>query len=136
MVLELGPVDASETLAWTKFARRLMVELRADPCELAGIATDDFLRPWADLIGQWAEEAGAPDTHEFRWTQSIDDDVAEFLLHGLERCMASPSVAGRVSPDEILRHSRFTRHVAKAFIAGLTIEGRPCEHYTERLEAL
>lgn len=127
-------MEATEAVAWSKCARRLMIEARTAPEELGDIASEDFLRRWSDLIEQWAAAAAGSET--FRWTQTIDNEVAHYLLHGLETCLASTWIAERVSGDEIATHGRFTRHVAEAFIAGLAMEGLPCEHYAERLQAL
>ena len=138
MLLELGPVAADDAVSWTRFARRLITELRIDPCDLDGVVDRDFLDQWSALIDQWADAVSAEpgDGDTFRVTQTLDDELAEFLLHGLTRCMTSPSLLARVTADEHDDHDRFTGHVAKAFITGLAIEGRPCDHYQDRLHAL
>ncbi|MEM9135562.1 MAG: hypothetical protein AAF962_08030 [Actinomycetota bacterium] len=135
MLLELGPVEAEQVVRWTRFARRLFTEVRLDPSDLDGVVCEDFLRHWSTLIDAWAAAVGPTDDLAgamFRLTQTIDDEQAEFLLHGLIRCMTSPSVAARMSEAD---HDNdfFTGHVARAFITGLTMEGRPCEHYQEDL---
>ncbi len=134
MLLELGPVNASEATAWTRFARRMVAELRTDPCDLDGVVCEDFLGAWSSLIDRWSADAAGGGT--FRWTGTIDDDVAEFLLHGLEHCMASKGLTARISAAELDTHLGFTRNLAQAFIDGLAVEGRPCEHYADRLQAL
>lgn len=136
MLLELGPVAADDALGWTRFARRLIAEMRINPSDLDGVVCEDFLCQWTTLIDQWADAVGADGSDTFRLTQSLDDEQAEFLLYGLTRCMTSPALQARVTADDHDDHDRFTGHVAKAFIAGLSIEGRPCDHYEERLRSL
>ena len=138
MLLELGPVEAEQVVRWTRFARRLLTEVRLDPCDLDGVVCEDFLRQWSTLIDTWADAVGPSDDLAgamFRLTQAIDDEQAEFLLHGLIRFMTSPSVAARMSEADH-DNDLFTGHVARAFITGLSMEGRPCEHYQEHLLSL
>lgn len=131
MLVELGPVDATEVQQWTRFARRLVTELRANPEEFQGIATEDLLRQWSNLIDAWAEASIGKD--QFRWSQSLDSDLAEFLLHGLDRCLHSSQVQAQVTSDELSAYRPFTMHVLHAFVDGLSAEGGPCAEYVEQL---
>lgn len=131
MLVELGPVAAADVQSWTRFARRIVTELRTDPEDLAGIACEDFLTQWSSLIDEWSAAATPKDT--FRWSQSIDVEQAEFLLHGLDRCYQSPGLRSRITDDEAEEYRRFTVHLIGAFIDGLAAEGRPHEHYAEEL---
>lgn len=133
MVVELGPFPAAEVLRWTRFARRVLAEVRTDPCDLAGVADDDLLFHWGRLVDQWAEATAGVDT--FRWSLRIDCEVAEYLLHGLERCMLSPTVQARITSDEATAHRTFTYHVVRAFVGGLETEGRPHQHYADQIRA-
>lgn len=134
MLLELGPVAAVDALSWTRFARRLIAEMRMDPDEIEGVVCEDSLRQWSTLIDQWAATIGGDDT--FRLTQTLDDEVAEYLLYSLTRAMTSPWLLARVTDAEHDDHDRFTGHVVKAFITGLSFEGRPCDHYQAHLRSL
>ncbi|MEL7155516.1 MAG: hypothetical protein AAFN30_02840 [Actinomycetota bacterium] len=136
MLLELGPVDAGAALGWTRFARRMIAEMRIDPSDLEGVATEDLLDQWSALLDQWAAAMTRSEGETFRHTQALDNEQAEFLLHGLTRFMTSPALRGRVTPAELTDHNRFTGHVAKAFISALSIEGRPCQHYQDHLQLL
>lgn len=133
MLVELGPVAATEVHGWTRFVRRLVTELRTDPHDLEGVVSDDFLDYWSRLIDEWADIAASGET--FRHTQSLDCELAEFLLHGFERCYHSPGLATRITADEAERHRPFTMHVVRCFIDGLAVEGRPHEQYAERIRA-
>lgn len=136
MLLELGPVDAAEALSWTRFARRLITEMRIDPCDLEGVIGEDLLGQWSALLDLWAAAVVTEGQSTFRYSQTLEDEQAEFLLYGLTRCMTSPALRARVTAEERHDHDRFTGHVAKAFIAGLSIEGRPCDCYEEDLRLL
>jgi hypothetical protein len=133
MLVELGPVAATEVKGWAKFARRLIVELRVDPGDLDGIATDDLLGQWSGLIEEWAASATGVDT--FRWSRTLDPELGEFLLHGLDRCFHSPDVQARVTSEESIAHRSFTVHVFQAFVDGLDSEGVAHEHYADQIRA-
>ena len=137
MLVELGPVAPAEVQGWSRFARRLITELRTDPHELQGIATDDLLCQWSTLIDQWAAVAGeAPVDGSFRWSQPIDCEEAEFLVHGLERCLHSATIGSLVTAEEAERYSPFTLHVIQAFLDGLVAEGTAHEHLADQIRAL
>jgi hypothetical protein len=133
MVVELGPFPADVVQRWTRFARRVLTEVRTEPSDLAGVATDDLLIQWSRLIDQWSEAASATST--FRWSLRLDSEVGEYLLHGLERCLLSPTVRSRVTAGEAAAQRPFTYHVVQAFVSGLESEGRPHEHYAEQVRA-
>lgn len=120
MLLELGPVPADLVEGWTRFARRMVCELRLDPAELAPLAVPDLLGPWGDLIDQWARSAARAES--FRWSSELDDEVAEFLLHGYERFLHSDALRDRATRSELTEHRGFSLHVAQAFVDGLGVE--------------
>ena len=133
MLVELGPVAATDVESWTRFARRVITELRVDPGDLEGVATEDLLRQWARLIDQWALECSGPEV--FRWSENIDCEMAEFLLHGLERCFHSAVVQNRITGDEVESHKPFTVHVIHAFVDALVAEGVGHEQYADQVRA-
>jgi hypothetical protein len=133
MLVELGPVAAADVQRWTRFARRLIIELRVEPGDLAGIATDDLLDQWSAIIDDWAETAAASET--FRWSRLLDTELGEFLLHGLDRCFHSPGVQARLTDQESVDHRSFTVHVFQAFVDGLDTEGVAHEHYADQIRA-
>jgi hypothetical protein len=122
MLLELGPVPSDDVQQWARFVRRMICELRVDPADLDGVATTDFLDACTRLIDDWALDAvlGEP---EFRWSQNIESEKAEYLLHGLDRCLHSAGLAERATPDELSAHHPFMMHVVQALVDGLTAEG-------------
>ncbi|MCP3990353.1 MAG: hypothetical protein GY724_14850 [Actinomycetia bacterium] len=142
MLVELGPFPATDVQRWARFARRLIVELRTNPDDLEGIATEDFLRQWSSLIEQWAATASSAATANgtseasFRWSETIDCELAEFLLHGMERILHSPSVQARITEHESNTYRPFTMHVVRAFVDGLSTEGQTHAHYVDQVRAL
>ncbi len=133
MLLELGPVDASTVQNWTRCARRVVCELRVDPAELAGVATPDFLDRCTDTIDRW--ERDALTGQEFRWSEVIEPELAEYMLHGLDRCLRSPTVVSAMTDVERDRHEPFTMHVVQALVDGLSVEGRCSEHLCDQVRA-
>jgi len=139
MLLELGPVPAEDVQQWARFVRRMIVELRVDPADLDGVATSDFLDACTQLIDGWARDAssndGAAEPAEFRWSQTIESEKAEYLLHGLDRCLRSAGLAERATPEELAAHHPFMMHVVQALVDGLTVEGSCHEQLCDQVRA-
>lgn len=133
MLVELGPVGATEVKSWTRFARRLVAELRTNPDDLEGVVCDDFLDEWSKLIDEWSEVAARAET--FRWSKTFDNEVGDFLLYGFVRCYRSPGLASHVTDAELGTHRPFTTHVINAFIDGLVDEGQTYAHSAEGIRA-
>lgn len=133
MMVELGPIDASEVRSWTRFARRIVTELRTNPTDLYGIATEDFLDQWSKLIEDWGQRAATTET--FRYSQALESERAEFLLHGLNRCTRSPGLRARITDEEFEQHRPFTLHLIRGFIDALAAEGEPYDQWAETLRA-
>ena len=136
MVLELGPCQADEAAGWVRFARRILLELRAAP-ESEQPVSSDLIDLWARTLDDWsrsASEAGHR-SEPFRWSSEYDPEVAEFQLHGLERCLRSPVVMAWITPQEAHRQQPFTMRVVRAFVDGLNTEGTSCRHYAEEVSA-
>jgi hypothetical protein len=121
VLLELGPVPADIVRNWTRFARRMMCELRHDPAELASLAVADLLGPWDRLIDDWERTAQSPEA--FRWSGELDDEQAEYLLFGYERFLSSPTLLERATRSELIEHRPFSVHVARAFIDAMETAG-------------
>jgi hypothetical protein len=128
--IELGPVACDDVRSWSRFARRLVAELRLEPAELEGIATDDFLNAWTRLIEKFDRQIGECG-QEFRWSTEFDDDQAEYLLHGLERGLRSPALGQLVTATEMAAYASFTLHLVQALVDGLIANDRNCEHYCD-----
>ncbi len=131
MHLELGPVGAGDVQQWARFARRVVSELRVAPADLAGVATDDLLRSWSDMIDRWEHDAAIGD-EVFRWSADVDVELAEYLLHGLDRTINSDGLRARLDRGDH-QHWPFTLHVAQALIDGLGAEGRCQEHLCDQV---
>lgn len=134
MLLELGPVEAEDVQQWARFARRMVCELRVDPADLAGVATPDFLDECTLLISE-LEGAVAVAGEDVRWSRQIECDQAEYLLHGIVRCLRSPGLAQRATHDEHLAHEPFIMHVVQALVDGLAAEGSGPEHLCDQVRA-
>lgn len=135
MQLELGPFPAAEVRGWSRLHRRLAVELRSVP-EVEQTEVDH------ELLNSWSSFVDTLDTHcracddDFRWTHPLDDDEAEFLLHGLDRCLRSPVTKKAVTAEEMSTHASFTLHVVESLTTALVAEGRRCEHYLDDARSL
>lgn len=134
MLLELGPVPAEDVQKWARFVRRMICELRVDPADLDGVATPDFLDACTKMIDAWDHDAafGASD---FRWSQPIESETAEYFLHGLDRCLHSAALTGRATQDELTAHRPFIMHVVQSLVDGLTAEGACHEQLCDQVRA-
>ncbi len=134
MVLELGPCPAEEAEGWTKFARRVIIEFRSST-EVMAQVSPDLLELWGTYIDRWAAQAKAASAEglPFRWSESMDPEVGEFLLHGLDQCLHSPLFKRSVTDAELAANMGFTMHVVRAFVEGLTTEGTSCCHYVDQV---
>lgn len=134
VVLELGPCAAAEAASWTRFARRVILELRSNE-EIRDTISPDLIRLWCHYIDEWAAEASeaATGSKPFRWSEELDPEVGEFLLHGLDRWLHSEALSAAVTPAESETHRAFTMAVVRAFVDGLATEGASCEHYIDQV---
>lgn len=134
MVLELGPCPAEDVLRWSKFARRIVIELRSTP-EYDELVSPDVVDLWAQTLDEWASQAKSLSGQDspFRWTSELEPEVVEFLLHGLDRCLHSPAVMSWVTPQEAEEQRMFTMRVVQAFVDGLSAEGHGCQHYADQI---
>lgn len=135
MLLELGPVPTDVVHQWSKFARRVIVELRLSTAELDGVYSDDQISGWATLIDRWDSHATTANSSDFRWSESIDTEMAEYLLHGLDQLLHSDHLSERFTQDEFETHWEFTLRILQAFVDGLSVEGRCHEHYVDQVRA-
>lgn len=134
MLLELGPVAAADVQQWARFVRRMICELRVDPADLDGVATSDFLDQCTKMIDVWERDA-ALGSGEFRWSAAIESETAEYLLHGLDRCLQSPGLSGRATAEELTTHHPFMMHVVQSLVDGLTAEGACHEQLCDQVRA-
>ncbi len=132
MQVELGPVQSADVRSWIRLSRRIIAELRVDAGDLAGVVDDDVLCQWSRLIDQWALAAGS---EWFRWSQPLDAEVGEYLLHGLEQVFLSGTVQARITPEESMRQRPFTMHVFHSFVDALDAEGMGHVHYADQIRA-
>lgn len=135
MLLELGPVPTDVVHQWSKFARRVIVELRLSTDDLNGLVSDDQISGWAELIDRWDGHAVAAGATDFRWSETLDTEMAEYLLHGLDQLLHSDQLKTRFTNDEVGTHWEFTRAILQAFVDGLSVEGRCQEHYVDQVRA-
>lgn len=136
MELRVGPVPVEEAGSWIKFARRVLVELNNTPSsdELPTTAVVDL---WSETIDQWSDiaEQAAINRVPFQVDSAYDPEFAEYLLHGLEQCLLSRTVATWISPTDAEQQLPFSLLVVRAFVEGLATEGQSAQHYIDQLMA-
>ncbi len=134
MQLELGPTAAGDVRDWARFARRLICEIRVEPDGFQGIASPDLLSAWSTMIDT-LDSHPTPTDPMFRWTGKIDVELAEYLLHGLHRCVHSEELQIRITDEERARHAPFTLHLIQSFVDGLTAEGSCHLHLVDQVRS-
>lgn len=112
----------------------MVCEFRVDPSDLEGVATSDILTQWQSLIDAWDLHASTTGP-TFRWSSHIDIELAEYLLHGLDRCVQSEAVQVLATPKEQATYAAFTFHVMQAFVDGLSGQGGCHEHLIDQIRA-
>lgn len=135
MELELGPFPADAVKGWSRLHRRLAVELRSARETETTEVGEDLLASWSSFVETLDSHCRACDG-EFRWTHPLDEDEAEFLLHGLDRCLRSPVTRKAVTAEELSTHAGFTLHVVESLTTALVAEGRGCEHFLDEARSL
>ncbi len=136
MLLELGPYQSEEAARWTKFARRVLLEIQNDT-SLEEQISDDVITLWRMYVNDWATaaERQASAGQPFRWQVELEAEVAEFLLHALDKCWHSVELEDRISTEDVKLNHGFTMHVVKAFVDGLADQGQGCDHYIAQVLA-
>jgi hypothetical protein len=76
VLVEVGPLPASSALAWLKYARGVLGELRTG---VPVAVPADVLDAFEGYVGQWERAAHAGP--RFRWQGEADPEVVEYLLH-------------------------------------------------------
>lgn len=129
MLLELGPLDAAAMQRWSRVARRLLLELRVDPGDLDGVIDLDFLDTWARLIDQWEATAREP-SPSFHWAGQLECEMAEYLIHGLERILASDRLRELTTIDEVSDTQPITMHLIDRFCDCMCEENAGAAEFT------
>ncbi len=135
MLLQVGPIPTDDINQWTRIARRILCELKVHPGDLDGVITDDLLDGWSDLIDTWSTAAAECAPDQFCWFNDIDNEQAEYLLHGLDIGVHSTVLREQLTDDEVARHRSITLTIVQAFIDGLSAEGRCQEHLVDQVRA-
>lgn len=131
-MLELGPCPAEDALSWSKFARRIVVELRTSSTGHPFVSAE-LLELWSHTLEEWFGIARNSNGEPFRWVHDVEPEVAEFLLDGLDRCLHAETVLDLCTPEEIERQRPFTALVVRTFVDGLAAEGDGCRHYADQI---
>lgn len=136
MELEVGPVSAAEADSWIKFARRILVELKTAP-PVDDLPASGVVELWSQTIDTWSDIArqATAGAVPFRVSCSYEPEFGEYLLHGLEQCLLSRTVAEWVRPEEAKQQLPFTLMVVRAFVEGLASEGHSAQHYVDQIMA-
>jgi hypothetical protein len=111
-----------------------VTQLRSTP-ECDDLVPPDVVDLWARTLDDWTGQAESLDGQDapFRWMSELEPEVVEFLLHGLDRCLHSPTVMSWVTPAEAEEQRMFTMRVVQAFVDGLSAEGHGCQQYADQI---
>lgn len=134
-MLELGPCPVEDVAKWSRFVRRILVELRSTP-GYEDLVSPDVVTLWSRTIDDWAQRAesiAAEPGQPFRWSGQLEPEVVEFLLDGLDRCLHSPMVMGWVTAEDAEEQRAFTTIVVRAFVDSLNAECSSCRHYADQV---
>ena len=133
MVLELGPWSANDVVRWSKLARRIVVELRSN--DDVDAVPPDVVNLWARTLDEWIADATnrVEEDLPFRWTAELEPEMAEYLLHGLHRCLLSPVVMSWITANEAEEQRAFTTLVVRAFTDSLSAQGHGCQEYADQV---
>ena len=135
MLLQVGPIPTDDINQWTRTARRILCELRVHPGDLDGVVTDDLLDGWSSLVDAWSTTAAECEPDQFCWFDDVDNEQAEYLLHGLDIALHLRVVREQLTDSEFDRHRSITMNVVQAFVDGLSAEGRYHEHLVDQVRA-
>lgn len=133
MQLELGPIDARDMERWTRFARRVLLEVRTD-VDHDTVMDLDVIDGWSRLIDAWQRTA-ARSEHTFRWSDQLDCDQGEYLLHGLIRGLGGQDLGELVTLDDVAEQTMVTRHVLGCFLDAMCEENDAAAAFTEDLRS-
>jgi len=135
MLVELGPMPPDMVLSWTKCARRVSLELTSgNNLVLSGDDKGDWFKYWSELLDSWS--AVAQTSTVFAWTKDMDAEVAEFVVHGMERLLRCPTLNQFVTGEEANVQAPFTVHVLRSFLTALSHEGPAFKHYADGVQSL
>ncbi len=134
MEFALGPCPASDIIAWTKTARRVIVEAKDLPRGQGGPAHDQLLY-WSHLVQTWSSVAhhAQSDGECFRWQEEMSPEMAEYLMHGLELCLHLDQFDQWVTAEEATALKPTTTTIVQAFTTALSCEGTACQHFVDQL---
>jgi hypothetical protein len=112
----------------------MIIELRAIP-EADNLVSPDLVDLWYTYINRWSDTAAraGAEGQPFRWSEPMEAEVGEFLLHGLDRCMHSSLLRQAATQAETEAHKNFTMTVVRAFVDGLSAEGQSCSQYVDQI---
>jgi len=133
VLLELGPIATADMERWTRFARRVLLEVRTDT-ERDVLLDLDVLDGWSRLIDSWQRTA-ATSGATFRWAEQLDCAQGEYLLHGLVRGFGADDLGGLITLDDLAEQTTVTRHVLGCFLDAMCDENDAAAAFTEDLRA-
>ena len=99
------------------------------------MVSTDLVDLWSHYVEVWSSTAAEADAdgEPFRWSEQMEPEVGEFLLHGLDRWLHSRYRQQTATPAESEAHKDFTMTVVRAFLDGLSTEGKASSHYIDQV---
>lgn len=132
--VHLGPLGAQQMEGWLRFSRRVLCDLRTAPGDMNSRFASSLLAEWCDLTDRW-QAALSSDGSDFAWSDDLEPDKAEYLLHSLQQTLHSATVAAWVTADDLAAHGTVTYHIMRRFIDALESEGVAHVEYVEQLRS-
>jgi hypothetical protein len=135
MLVEVGPVPSASALAWTRYARSVVDDLRDTAEDFPPPVDIAVLDAFERYLVEW--EAHARTSEVFRWSADIDAESVEYLLHAwfvlAQRQAAAAKRRGvALAPVE---GAPFYQSVVTAVLDALEGEGRGPAQFSAHLRS-
>jgi hypothetical protein len=135
MLVEVGPVPSASVLAWTRYARTIVEDVRDNAEDFPPPVDLQALDAFERYLSGW--QAAAATCESFRWAEDVDPETVEYLLHAWF-LIASRLAAGAerrgltLSPPE---GDAFYQAIVTAVLDALEAEGRGPAHFSTHLRS-
>lgn len=128
-------MPASSVLAWTKYARCVVEDVRDAAEDFHLLVPADALDAFERYLGEW--EGVARDGDPFRWAADVEPETVEYLVHAW--FVLATRLAGRAQQRGVslapTEGEPFYQAVVTALLDALGAEGRAGSQFSDHLRA-